>query len=253
MRSKFLCTTAAAAALMLVSNIAAPAADKLEVSGAAAVAGAVIMPNKAAIEQRAGLMLNLVVNGDANGLKDLYAGKTDVAMIAAPINVTADIINKAALGSISIDGMEVAPIGALSIKFVVNPANPVRTLTEAQLRDIFSGTITSWKDVGGVDQPIMVVAEVPGFGTRANIETDFLGGEITVKAHFFQALVQVSQVVAQVPNAIGYGNSATISSAVAVASGTVVKQQLGLGTKGAPSAEVKRLIEAAMKFGAAAR
>ena len=37
-------------------------------------------------------------------------------MIAAPIAFTADIINKAAPGSVSIDGIQVAPIGALSIK-----------------------------------------------------------------------------------------------------------------------------------------
>lgn len=143
-------------------------------------------------------------------------------------------------------------MGTVAIKFIVNAANPVKALTEAQLKDIFTGKIISWKDVGGADQPILVVAEAPGFGTRSNVVATLLGGaEITDKARAMQALVQVSQVVGQAPNAIGYGNAASISGAVAVIPGIEVKQSLGLATKGAPSADVKKLIEAAAKYGAA--
>ena len=166
--------------------------------------------------------------------------------------MTEAALNKAAPGSVSAEGIEVAPVGAISIKFIVNPANPVKSLTEAQLKDILTGKITSWKEVGGADQPIMVIAEAPGFGTRSNVVSTLLGGtEITDKARVVQALVQVAQVVGQAPNAIGYGNSASITGAVAVIPGTEVKQQLGLATKGAPSPEVKKLIEATAKYGAA--
>jgi phosphate transport system substrate-binding protein len=130
----------------------------------------------------------------------------------------------------------------------------VKSLSHAQLKDIFLGKITSWKDVGGADQPILVVAETRGFGTRSNIVASFLdGSEITDKARAMQALVQVTQVVAQAPNAIGYGNAASISAAVAVIPGAEVKQPLGLATRGAPSADVKKLIEVAAKYGAAVK
>jgi phosphate transport system substrate-binding protein len=163
-------------------------------------------------------------------------------------------LNKATPGSISIAGFEVAPVGAISIKFIVNATNSVKSLTEAQLKDIFTGKITSWKDVGGADQPIIVVAEAAGFGTRTNIVAALLGGaEITDKARTMQALVQVSQVVAQAPTAIGYGNAASIAGAVAVIPGTEVKQLLGLATKGAPNADVKKLIEVTAKYGAAVK
>ena len=39
--------------------------------------------------------------------------------------------------------------------FIVNEENPVQSLTQQQLRDIYAGRITSWKDVGGVDSPIV--------------------------------------------------------------------------------------------------
>ena len=241
----------AGAVLFLSTNAGSSAAAELRISGAATVAGGIINPNKAAIEQETGLTLNLTVNGDGNGLKDLYAGKVDVAMVAAPIKVTEETLNKANPGSISVAGFEVAPIGTASIKFITNPANPVKSLTDDQLKGIFTGKITSWKDVGGTDQPILVVAETPVWD-RANIVTSFLSGaDITDKARIMQALVQVAQVVAQAPNAIGYGNAASITSAVAVVPGTDVKQSLGLATKGAPSADVKKLIEATAKHSVA--
>jgi phosphate transport system substrate-binding protein len=245
---------AAGAVLFLSMNAGSSVAAELRISGAATVAGGIINPNKAAIEQETGLTLNLTVNGDGNGLKDLYAGKVDVAMVAAPLKVTEETLNKANPGSISVAGFEVAPVGTASIKFITNPANPVKSLTDDQLKGIFTGRITSWKDVGGADQPILVVAETPGLGTRANVVASFLGGtEITDKARAMQALVQVAQVVAQAPNAIGYGNAASITSAVAVVPGTEVKQPLGLATKGAPSADVKKLIESVTKYSVAAK
>ena len=251
MTLKLVTTLTSGAVLLLSANIYSASAAELKISGAAAVAGAIVMPNKAAIETETGLTLNVTVNGDGNGVKDLFAGKVDVAMIAAPIKVTESQLNKVSPGSVSVAGFEVAPVGAIGIKFAVNAANPVKTLTEAQIKDIFTGKITSWKEVGGADQPILVVAEAPGFGTRSNIVASLLGGaEITDKARVMQALVQVAQVVAQAPNAIGYGNSNTIKQGAVVVPGTVVKQMLGVATKGAPNADVKKLIASMAKYGA---
>jgi phosphate transport system substrate-binding protein len=209
------------------------------------------MPNKAAIEAETGLKLAVTVNGDGNGLKDLAAGKSDVMMVAAPLAVTEANINKAASGSVSAAGLEMTPIGSIAIKFIVHPSNPVRTLSEEHLKGILTGKITSWKDVGGADQQILLVAEQAGFGTRSNVVANFLGGaEITDKARVMQALAQVAQVVAQAPNAIGYGNSASISGAVAVIPGVEIQQIIGFATKGPANADAEKLINAAKKYAA---
>jgi phosphate transport system substrate-binding protein len=236
-------------------SLAIPAtAAELRVSGAASVAGSIIVPNKAAIEREIGTTLAVTSNGDANGLRDLYSGKSDVMMVAAPIAATEATLNKANPGSVNVADFQVTPIGRSSIKFIVNPMNPVKLLTEAQVKDILTGKIISWKDVGGADAPIAVIAEVPGLGTRANIVASLLaGGEITDKARLMQALVQVAQVVSQLPNAFGYGNAASITDVVAVIPGLEVAQPLGLATKGPPSMEARKLIEAAAKYGAAAK
>jgi len=239
-------------ALSLSTFVGSVQAADLRVSGAATVGRGIIIPNQAAIEQETGLKLIMTVNGDGNGLKDLYAGRADVAMIAAPMKVSEDTLNRVTPDSLSIADFQLAAVGMASIHFVVNPANPVKSLTDVQVHDIFTGKITSWKDVGGVDAPIVVVAEVPGLGTRTNVEATFLGGEpITPGARTMQALVQVVQVVSQVPTAISYGNSASITAGVFVLPGIEIQQALGLATKGPPSADALKLIAAVAKYGAA--
>jgi len=244
-----------ASAAITLSAICNPveAAD-LRISGAATVARGIIIPNQAAIEQETGLKLIVTVNGDGNGLKDLYAGRSDVAMVAAPMKSSEQTINQATPGAVSVADFQLSPVGTAIISFVVNPANPVKSLTAPQLRDIFTGKITSWKAVGGNDTPIVVVAEVPGLGSRTSVEVGFLGGEpITANARTMQALVQVVQVVAQLPNAITYGNGVSITGGVAVIPGIEVEQHLGLATNGAPSADAQKLMVAVAKYGAAIR
>jgi phosphate transport system substrate-binding protein len=245
--------TFASSALLLSALTGFASAADLRISGAATVANAIIKPNLAAIQQDTGLTLVMTVNGDGNGLNDLYAGRSDVAMIAAPMKATEDTMNRTSPGSLSIAGFEYAAVGSASIHFIVNPENPVHALTAAQLRDIFTGKVTSWKDVGGKDAPILIVAESAGLGTRANVVMNFLGGsDIAPGARTMQALVQLVQVTSQSPDAISYGNSASINASVTVIPGTEVKQELGLATKGKPSPDEVKLIAAVVKYGIAA-
>ena len=53
------------------------------------------------------------------------------------------------------DPLEQKAIGRDALVFIVNEENPVQSLTQQQLRDIYAGRITSWKDVGGADSPIV--------------------------------------------------------------------------------------------------
>lgn len=237
------------AAALGVALMAGPAAAaELKVHGSSTVATNVVTPNKAAIEKETGLTLAVVPNGSGNGLKDLVAGKADVAMISAELKTEVDGANKTNPGSLDASGLVVNPIGSIVSRIIVNPNNPAKNLTTEQVKDIFTGKIASWKDVGGADQPILVVVEQPGNGGRAVLTSILLGGaEITAKARPMNAIAQVAQVVAQAPNAIGYGSAATISSAVAVVQGVEVRQPLSIITKGAPGADAKKFIEAAAK------
>src|SRR3954452_11982544 len=120
-----------ASAAMSAGNLAG--ATELRVSGAATVARGIIIPNQAAIEKETGLTLVVTANGDGNGLKDLYAGRSDVAMVAAPMAVSEQTVNKVSPGSLSIAGFQLAPVGKTVIRFIVNGANPVKSLSADQV------------------------------------------------------------------------------------------------------------------------
>ena len=56
------------------------------------------------------------------------------------------------------------------IAVVSDPANTVENLTKDQLINIYNGTTTNWKDLGGADQPIVVIGREAGSGTRTAFE-----------------------------------------------------------------------------------
>ncbi len=83
---------------------------------------------------------------------------------------------------------------------------PVSDLTVEQVRDIFSGKITNWKDFGGDDQNIIVVSREEGSGTRAAFEEMVMGEDALIAA---SAILQASNgairtTVSTTPYSIAY-------------------------------------------------
>lgn len=91
------------------------------------------------------------------------------------------------------------------IAVIVNDSNPISDLTKEQIRDIYTGKINNWKDVGGDNRPIAVVSREDGAGTRTAVEelldfTEKLKPSATIK----EGNGNVQSTVAANPNAIGY-------------------------------------------------
>lgn len=66
------------------------------------------------------------------------------------------------------------PIAMEGFVFVLNAGNPVSTLTQQQLKDIYSGKITNWKDVGGDDAEIIAYQRNESSGSQ-NYMKKFMG------------------------------------------------------------------------------
>ena len=92
-----------------------------------------------------------------------------------------------------------------ALAVVVHPANPVADLTAEQVRDIFTGHLTDWRQVGGRPGPIHVIAREEGSGTRSSFEEMLMEGrDVTPRAIVQDSNGAVRETVAQDPGAIGY-------------------------------------------------
>jgi phosphate transport system substrate-binding protein len=90
---------------------------------------------------------------------------------------------------------------------VVHPDVKVDDLTIDQLKGIFTGKVTNWKEVGGDDKEIVVINRAAGSGTRATFENAVLGGDKVpedFKPQEQDSSGTVVKMVAQTPNSISY-------------------------------------------------
>ncbi len=92
-----------------------------------------------------------------------------------------------------------------AIAIIVNPKNPIQDLSLDQVRQVFSGKIKNWRELGTPPHPIILVNREEGSGTRESFQKYVMGKEETA----LESLVQdsngaIRQVVSNDPHAIGY-------------------------------------------------
>ena len=110
--------------------------------------------------------------------------------------------------------LEQKAIGRDALVFIVNEENPVQSLTQQQLRDIYAGRITSWKDVGGADAPVVFIGREAGSGTRDGFESITGTSEACVYSQELTSTGDVIATVAGNPNAIGYASLSAVGGTV---------------------------------------
>ena len=134
------------------------------------------------------------------GLAALLAGQCDIAGASrAPIKDEQDLAKAR--------GIELKDhvIGSYSVAVIIHGSNPIANLTPEQVRDIFTGTVQNWKDVGGSDAPIHLFVRDPisgtylGFRELAMDNKPYASGIKT-----FTNYDGIVQAVAQDANGIGY-------------------------------------------------
>lgn len=91
----------------------------------------------------------------------------------------------------------------------VNGANGVKELSMPQLKGIFTGKITNWKDVGGADAKIVVYSRENSSGTYVFFKEHVLeNADYTPRAQTLPGTAAVVNAVVKDKNAIGYGGAA---------------------------------------------
>ena len=105
---------------------------------------------------------------------------------------------------------EKQPFATDAFVFVVNEDNPVDSITVEQARDIYSGKITNWKELGGEDRPITALQRNEGAGSQTLMEKLVMQGTPMMEAPTEYIVTTMGQLMEAVksfdgsPGAIGY-------------------------------------------------
>lgn len=156
--------------------------------------------------------VNVTVSGGSsgNGIKALIDGTADIADSSRFLKE--DEI-KAAMQK----GVYPVPfaVGYDCIVPVVHPENPVINVTRAQLRDIYSGRIVNWKELGGPDMTIVAVSRDTSSGTYDVWDEKVMGKRRVFPGALLQASNgTVIQTVSRNRHAIGYAGIGYVDGSV---------------------------------------
>lgn len=95
-------------------------------------------------------------------------------------------------------------VAAVGITPIVNKEIGVDNISLEDLKKIFLGEITNWQEVGGIDQPVVLLNRASGSGTRGTFEKWVLDGEISKQSQEQDSSGMVRQIVGDTPGAISY-------------------------------------------------
>jgi phosphate transport system substrate-binding protein len=246
--SKGSCTTAFA---VLMLFLASSAWADIKVHGATTVAFGLMKPQKAKIEQLAGVELTILPSSTTHGLADLVHGRADIAMLAEPLESAAAALNSKEPGLVDLEDYIGRQVGNAFVQFIVHPSNPIQKLTRTQLAGLYSGTIKNWSELGGNNQPVLLVGEPTSSPYRLIKEA--LAISYASELRVVQNTNQTAIIVAQAPGALS--NISTAHDVPERDKFKVVETDLKLALhlylafrKDTPE-PVKRVIDAAVSVG----
>ena len=226
-RRSFITVCGAAAAEMALTACGGAASST--------VASSAAEPVSSSAETAAGTLSGNVATGGSTSMKNVIAALTEgFAEVEPGVTVSYDPTGSGAgitgatdktldIGLSSralkddekndVDGTVVALDG---IAIIVNKDSKVADLTVDQLKQMFTGEITNWKDVGGDDGEIVLVGREAGSGTRDGFESIV---DVKDSCKYAQELTATGAVISAVeanPLAIGYASLSAVGDTVAM-------------------------------------
>ena len=165
------------------------------------------------MNENTGVVVEVQGGGSGQGIKSIKEGISDIGSLSRNVKdeEKSEISEEI---TIAMDGIAV----------VVNHKTKIEDLTIDQIKDIYTGKITNWSEVGGENEEIVVVTREEGSGTRGAfteitgvLSKDASGTEVdgtTVNALVQPSTGAVKHTVANTPNSIGYVSLGSMGNSV---------------------------------------
>ena len=201
--------SSAAESTVAESSAAAPAETTADLSGSISMVGSTSMEklanalSEAFMEKYPDVTVTAEFVGSGAGVEAVTNGTADIGNSSRSLKdeeKAAGVVENV----VAIDGIAVC----------VAPANEVANLTKEQLTNIYNGTITNWKEVGGADEPIIVIGREAGSGTRGAFEELVDLKDACKYANELDSTGAVIAKVASTPGAIGYASLDALDDSV---------------------------------------
>ena len=246
--------SAALCTLAVLGLAAVSFAGDLPVKGSTTVQPIMQKAVEAFMAKNKGVSISISASGSGDGAKALIDGSSPLAMMSREMKEK-EIKQAEAKG---VHPKQII-IAYDCLTPIVHPSNPVKNLTLDQLKDIYTGKTTDWKDLGGKPGPISVVSRDSSSGTFEYWGEHVLKNErVFARAQMQASSGAVVQTVSKQPSAIAYvglaytKNPAVKAVTVNGVAGSVentlngtypVSRGLYLYTNGEPAGDAAKLVD----------
>ena len=143
--------------------------------------------------------------GSGTGISALINGTTDICNASRPMKSSEKDKLKQRFATLGVE-VKVAKDG---LAVYINANNPVHDLTLEQLKGIYTGKLTNWKQVGGSDAKIILYGRENSSGTYVYFKDNVMdGADYAASTQTMPGTAAVVNAVVKDKNGIGYGGCA---------------------------------------------